>query len=130
MKPQSRDQYKLEIANRLGLEPERVHFHFKEEGELTSLDITTVNPRHEMQFLYHSVKGVDEMDALEKMYSYVTKHHLEENSYTVQWTSEGESELQTSYFRAKNLYELLDKFFYNRSIASCRIFSINLNPVS
>lgn len=130
MKPQSKDQFKLEIAKRLGLDPDRVHFNFNEEKGIVRLDITTVNPRHEMQFLYHSVRGVDELDALQKMYDYVIKHHLEENSYTVQWICEGDSELQTSYFRAKTMYELLDKFFYDRSVASCRIFSINMNPVS
>ncbi len=130
MKPQSRAQYELEIRDLLGLDTDQVKFEFNEEENVIRLDIITSNPRHTLEFLYHSVKGIDEMDALSKMHDYITEHHREEDVYTVQWISEGERELQTSYFRAKNLYQLLDKFFYNRSIASCKIFSVTMNPES
>jgi hypothetical protein len=42
----------------------------------------------------------------------------------------GDNKLHTSYFRAKNMYEALDKFFYERDMAHYKIFSISLNPVS
>jgi hypothetical protein len=130
MSPKTKEQLEKEIAELLGLEQERVSFSFEKEDGIVRLNLSTTNPRHEMRFLYHSEKGVDEMDALNKMYRYVTEHNSEENTYTVQWMASGDTELHTSYFRAKNMYQLLDKFFFSRSVASCKIFSINLNPVS
>ena len=52
------------------------------------------------------------------------------SSYTVQWSMRGEKELQTSYFRAKNVLEALDKLFYDRDPNSITVFSVMLNPIT
>lgn len=119
-----------EIKDALGLSSENIIFDFTIQDGLTKLNLITVNPRHEQSFLFHTLFGIDKIEALQKMLEYVNLQHKEEDTYTIQWRKNGESELHTSYFSAKNMYEALDKFYYNRDLNACTIFSINLNPVA
>ena len=52
------------------------------------------------------------------------------SSYTIQWSARGDIGLQTSYFRAKNIMEALDKLFYDRDPNSINVFSVMLNPIT
>lgn len=67
---------------------------------------------------------------LKNLLEYIDTHFPKEGSMTIQWIKLGEDKLHTSYFRAKNMYEALDKFFYERDQAQYKIFSVSLNPVS
>lgn len=118
------------IASEIGIDRSNVIFNFKEKGNIVRLDVVTVNPKHEQSFLFHSLNGTDKIDALKKMLEYVNNYYPNESSMTIQWIKIGDNKLHTSYFRAKNMYEALDKFFYERDIAQYKIFSIVLNPVS
>ena len=64
------------------------------------------------------------------MLAYVQSYRDQESSYTVQWMSRGNKELNTSYFRARNIYEALDKLYYGRDMNTITVFSVVLNPVS
>jgi hypothetical protein len=64
------------------------------------------------------------------MLEYISEHYSTESSMTIQWVKIGDNKLHTSYFRAKNMYEALDKFYYERDMNQYKIFSITLNPVS
>lgn len=119
-----------QICKKLGIATTNVIFNFKEKGNLVKFDLVTINPKHEQSFLFHSLTGVDKIDALKKMLEYIEKNYAEESSMTIQWIKIGENILHTSYFRAKNMYEALDKFYYEREINQYKIFSISLNPVS
>lgn len=119
-----------EIASILGLEKDQLVFSYKQEGGIVHLDLTTINPRHHQSFLFYSVKAIDKMEALNKVWEYVNLHYQKEDTYTLQWIKIGEHNLHTSYFRAKNIYEVLDKFYYERDVNSYRIYSISLNPMS
>jgi carbamoylphosphate synthase large subunit len=123
-------RYQKEIIQRLGLESENVIFDFSQNEGVITLNLITVNPRHEQSFLFHSVKAVDKVEALQKMQKYVNQQHKDENTYTVQWRKSGERELHTSYFRAKNMYDALDKFYYNRDMTTYTVFNVALNPVA
>lgn len=121
----------LEIARLLGLSRENLVFEYTGEDEdKTVLKLITVNPRHKQSFLFHQETGFGEMDALHKMLDYVKTHKHSKDSYTIQWSLKDGKELHTSYFRGKNIYEVLDKFYYGKDITSTIIFSISLNPVS
>jgi hypothetical protein len=74
--------------------------------------------------------GVDKLDALMKMVDYVRSNHESENTYTVQWTAKEDKELHTSYFRARNMYEALDKLYYGRDMNTISVYIIKLNPMS
>lgn len=123
-------RYQKEISQRLGLPGDNVIFDFSQNKKITTLNLITINPRHEQSFLFHSVKAVDKIEALQKMQKYVNAQQKDENTYTIQWRKVGDSQLHTSYFRAKNMYDALDKFYYNRDIASYTIFNLALNPVA
>jgi hypothetical protein len=64
------------------------------------------------------------------MLDYVKSYREKENSYTIQWIAKQDKELHTSYFRAKNMYDALDKLYYGREINAITVFSVVLNPVS
>jgi|ERR1043165_1512412 hypothetical protein len=123
-------RYQKDIATRLGLDGENLIFNYKQKEETVRLDLVTVNPKHDQSFLFHTVTGTDKVDALKKMLDYIDQHYHNESSLTIQWMKIGENKLHTSYFRAQNMYEALDKFYYGRDLGQYKIFSITLNPVS
>ena len=119
-----------EIQQYLGLESEQLRFEFRQLDGLTRLDLITVNPRHQQSFLFHYETGRDETECLEKMLAYVRGYRDNESPYTVQWHAHGDKELHTSYFRAHNVYEALDKLYFGRDLNTITVFSVVLNPSS
>lgn len=119
-----------DIRKYLGLKSDQVIFDFTEKEKLIRLDLITVNPRHNQSFLFHSTNGVSKTDALQKMLDYIGTYREEENSYTIQWATKDSNELHTSYFRAKDIYDALDKLNYGRDMNNITVFSVVLNPVS
>ncbi len=118
------------IENHLGLKAGQLVFEYRNIDGKLQLDLITINPRHNQSFLFHTVKGYDKVDVLQKMLEYVTKYKEKESSYTLQWVAKGDSELHTSYFRAKNIYDALDKLYYGRDMNTITVFSVVLNPVA
>ncbi len=123
-------RYQRDIVSRLGLDQQNLIFNYKQRNETVRLDLVTVNPKHEQSFLFHTTTGTDKIDALKKMLDYIDQYYHNESSMTIQWVKIGENKLHTSYFRAQNMYEALDKFYYGRDMSQYKIFSIALNPVS
>lgn len=114
-----------------GLDAESLIFDYHQlDGTKLKLDIITVNPIHRQSFLFHTVEGFDKVDALIKMLKYVQTYKEKDSSYTIQWSLRGETELHTSYFRAKNVWEALDKLIYGRDMNSIIVYSVVLNPIS
>lgn len=119
-----------EITNFLGLKSSDLVFEYTSTDGKVKLDLITVNPRHNQSFLFKSITGFDKTDVLNKMLDYVRTHKEKESSYTIQWTTKGMGELQTSYFRAKNIYDALDKLYYGRDMNNLTVFSVVLNPIA
>lgn len=133
MKPELQselDKRHSQIAKTLGLQIELLQFHYSTEEGLTTLKLATRNPRHLQTFLFHTTTGFGELDALSKMEEYINENKSGKSTYTIQWALDGETQLHTSYFTGKNMYEVLDKFYYNKAITGTTIFSISLNPLS
>ena len=118
------------VRQYLGLKPAQLRFEFREQEGQTRLDLITVNPRHQQSFLFRYETGRDQVECLEKMMAYVRSSRDTESSYTVQWRTRGDHELHTSYFRAHNVYEALDKLYFGRDLNTITIFSVVLNPSS
>lgn len=119
-----------EIKDYLGLRTSDLIFEYSIADGKTKLDLITLNSRHNQSFLFHSERGSDKVDALKKMWSYVQNFKEKENSYTIQWVARGEKELHTSYFRASNILDALEKLYYGRDRNTITVFSVVLNPVS
>lgn len=117
-----------EIESYLGLKADSLVFDYSHIDGKTKLDLITVNPKHRQSFLFHSVTSYDKVDALKKMFDYVRSYKEQENSYTIQWIARNEKELHTSYFRAKNINDALDKLYYGRDMNTITVFSVVLNP--
>jgi hypothetical protein len=119
-----------EIASYIGLGKDSLVFNFEKQGRRTKLHLITLNPRHNQSFLFHATEGSDQLDALREMLEYVKTYKERTSSYTIQWSARGDNGLQTSYFRAKNVVEALDKLFYDRDPNSITVFSVMLNPIT
>lgn len=119
-----------EIGNYIGLGKDSLVFNYDTKGKRSTLHLITLNPNHNQSFLFHATSGSDKVDALRVMLDYVKTYKERTSSYTVQWSTRGEKELQTSYFRAKNVLEALDKLFYDRDPNSITVFSVMLNPIT
>lgn len=119
-----------EIKNYLGLRSSDLVFEYSLLDGKTKLDLITVNPRHNQAFLFHSETGTDKLDALKKLLQYVQSYKEKELSYTMQWVVKGDKELHTSYFRASNVMDALQKLYYARDMNTITVFSVVLNPVS
>ncbi|HMP98562.1 MAG TPA: hypothetical protein PKC24_02200 [Cyclobacteriaceae bacterium] len=119
-----------QIKEHLGLKSTDLIFEFSLMDGNTKLDLITLNPRHNQSFLFQSVNGSDKVDALKKMLNYVQHAKEKENSYTIQWVAKGETELHTSYFRASNVMDALQKLYYGRDMNTITVFSVVLNPIS
>lgn len=119
-----------EIQSYLGLRSSDLVFEYSIlEGKI-KLDLITVNPRHNQAFLFHSETGSDKVEVLKKMLTYVQSYKEKENSYTIQWVVKGGKELHTSYFKAANILDALQKLYYGRDMNTITVFSVVLNPIS
>lgn len=118
------------IRQGIEIEENNILFEFSEFEGKSKLEIFTINPKHKQSFLYHTAFGRDKIEALEAMLEYVKKANQQYNSYTLQWSLKGGDKLHTSYFRAKNIMEALDKFHHGRDINSVTVFSVVLNPIA
>jgi len=118
------------IEEYLGMKESGLIFEYSGIDGKVKLDLITVNPRHNQSFLYHSESGYDKVDALKKMFKYVKNNKEKESSYTIQWITRNDHEVNTSYFRAKNIYDALEKLYYGRDLNTITVFSVVLNPVS
>lgn len=119
-----------EIKNHLGLQSNALVFEYSTMDGKIKLDLITINPRHNQSFLFHTTSGFEKVDALHKMLYYVKNYKEKESSYTLQWMAKGDKELHTSYFRASNVYNALDKLYYGRDMNTITVFSVVLNPVA
>ena len=120
-----------EIKDYLGLRTSDLVFEYGTTDGKVKLDLITINPRHNQAFLFHNEVGSDKVDALNKMLRYVQNYKEKENSYTIQWVAKGDTEeLHTSYFRAGNILDALQKLYYGRDMNTITVFSVVLNPIS
>jgi hypothetical protein len=119
-----------EIGGYIGIGKDDLIFNYEEVSKGVKLYVITLNPRHNQSFLFHSTEGVDKLDALNAMLDYVRTYKERTSSYTIQWSARGDNSLQTSYFRARNIMEALDKLFYDRDPNSITVFSVMLNPIT
>jgi hypothetical protein len=119
-----------EIKDYLGLRTSDLVFEYCTVDGKVKLDLITINPRHNQAFLFHNENGADKVDALRKMLAYVQNYKEKENSYTIQWVAKGDTELHTSYFKASNILNALQKLYYGRDMNTITVFSVVLNPIS
>lgn len=108
----------------------QVSFNYIDRDNNVQLNVETINPKYNQMFLFHSVNGVNKLDALRKMKEYIECYREQTHSYTIQWAAHGEKGIRTSYFNASSIEEALEKFRYGRDRNKTTIFLISLNASS
>ena len=97
------------------------------------LEIITINPNHDTQFLLGTFTGNTDIQCLEKALEFINnnkKKNTKSNSYTVEWYKKNEAKTVKSYFYAESIETLMKKFNYDKIENDYTIFSIKLNPIS
>ncbi len=100
------------------------------EHQGMDLYVITHNPVHKSNFLFSKTWGVSEFEALQKCVNNLGKpDKSSENNYTVTWEKVGGT-TQNSYFTGQDVYDVLNKFYFQKIKEEYIIFNIKLNPVS
>ena len=123
-------QIESKIASSLSIKLDQLVFEYHEMPNYVDLDLFTINEVHKQQFFFHSTEGRDKIEALELMLKYSNNKLFIEDSFTIQWKVKGDTKIHQSHFRAINMMDALDKFYFGRSINSIVIYSIVLNPIA
>tara|TARA_B100000963_G_scaffold273812_1_gene242049 strand:- start:200 stop:601 length:402 start_codon:yes stop_codon:yes gene_type:complete len=123
-------QIENKIARSLSIKLDQLVFEYHEMPNYVDLDLFTINEVHKQQFFFHSTEGRDKIEALELMLKYSNNKLFIEDSFTIQWKVKGDTKIHQSHFRAINMMDALDKFYFGRSINSIVIYSIVLNPIA
>ena len=123
-------QIENKIARSLSIKLDQLVFEYHEMPNYVDLDLFTINEVHKQQFFFHSTEGRDKIEALELMLKYSNNKLFIEDSFTIQWKVKGDTKIHQSHFRAINMMDALDKFYFGRSISSIVIYSIVLNPIA
>ncbi len=118
------------IQEYIGVGIDNIIFDYSQIEDNFMLKVITINKRHKQSFLFHEVTGSDKIDCLKKMLSYVKVYKEKESTFTIQWSMMDNNYLNTSYFRGKNVLEVLDKFYYDRDPNSITVFSVILSPIA
>lgn len=106
-------------------------FRYSHQGPKVRTKLVTWNPKHRSTFLVHETEARSRIDALNELLLYVKdKIRDQEKPYTVKWHLKNtmDMKLVTSHFYAQDIYNLLDKFYYDKNREDYEIIEIKLNP--
>ncbi|GIV38704.1 MAG: hypothetical protein KatS3mg033_0504 [Thermonema sp.] len=129
-------ELELEEAIRRQLEDARIYFDYSlvqnpedTKNPLIKLDLITINPQHNQKFLFHSVRGRSKTELLEQMMDYIQNYKKNLESYEIEWMDARLPEkVQVSWFRGSDIFDVLNKFYYDKEKSRFRILKIKLMP--
>ncbi|NIK72758.1 hypothetical protein FHS56_000244 [Thermonema lapsum] len=129
-------ELELEEAIRRQLEDARIYFDYSliqnpedAKNPLIKLDLITINPQHNQKFLFHSVRGHSKIDLLEQMIDYIKNYKKNLESYEIEWMdAQLPDKVQVSWFRGNDIFDVLNKFYYDKEKSRFRILKIKLMP--
>jgi hypothetical protein len=107
--------------------------NFSQEGEvpLLKLDLITISREHNQKFLFHSVTGGTKVGLLREMIKYIDEYKRQQENYEIEWMNYNTSDkMQTSWFRGNDIFDVLNKFYYNKEKSQFKIFKIKLTPMA
>ncbi|EAY27900.1 hypothetical protein [Microscilla marina] len=106
-----------------------VNIGSKTEVPQIKLDLITINKEHNHKFLFHSCTGSNKINILEAMIDYINEYKKRQETYAIEWMNvKLTEEMQTSWFRGNDIFDILNKFFYNKEKSQFKIFKIKLMP--
>lgn len=107
------------------------HFDYKRigTGDKIELTVTTLNSNHDKSFVLMKVTESGILKALETVVSYLEHHKRYQSTYTVIWSEKVNFKLNTSYFFAYDMQEVIDRFFEGKDKHAFIIYEMKLNPI-
>ena len=106
-------------------------FRYSRQGSKVRAKLLTWNPKHKSTFLVKEIETDSVIQALKQLLKYVKdKIRDDEKPYTVKWhlKDSDDPKLITSHFYATEIYDLLQKFYYDKNHDDYQIIEIKLNP--
>lgn len=101
----------------------------KNEVPQIKLDLITINKEHNHKFLFHSCTGSNKINILDAMIAYINEYKKRQETYAIEWMNvKLTEEMQTSWFRGNDIFDVLNKFFYNKEKSQFKIFKIKMMP--
>ena len=112
-----------------------VHYEWEiQDGPIFHLEVITFNPKHKTAFKAFEFDGESKIVILNELKDIIVKKTIrtEAKNYTIEWIYTGDKYdgPNNSHFSARNIYELLDKFYYEKDKDYFLILKIVLNPSS
>ena len=111
-----------------------VHFDYNKvsggSADKISLTVTTFNPVHDEKFILMKVTESGILKCLDKVVSYLEHHKRYQSTYTVMWSEKAKFMLNTSYFYAYDMQEVLERFYEGKDRHAFIIYDMKLNPMS
>lgn len=96
---------------------------------IIKLDLITINREHNQKFLFHSVKGNNKISILDEMISYIAEYKKNQESYEIQWLdAKNNTKVELSWFRGNDIFDILQKFYYDKEKSRFKILKIKLMP--
>lgn len=129
-------ELELEENIRRLLEDARIYFDYSlvqpvgdSRQPLIKLDLITINPQHNQKFLFHSLQGQSKIELLEQMINYIQHYKKQLESYEIEWIdAQQPDKVQVSWFRGNDIFDVLNKFYYDKEKSRFRILKIKLMP--
>ena len=105
------------------------NFIYSQKDDTHNIKVITRNKISREFFLLVSMSGSTPLDALSKSLDWLKLHKTQYNSYTVMWTKIPDGVPNKSYFWAKDMREVMDKFYDGKDDSLYKIFEIKQNPI-
>jgi len=103
---------------------------------IVSLHILTFNPIHGTKFLmykdqrrvnrYIMVEDMVKKEILEKGLEYLRSRDTDCLNYMVEWNYKNGEKTKISYFRGKSLEDIMEKFYYGKSMHSIVVYKMEM----
>lgn len=106
------------------------HFDYSRNRENVALTVKTYNPKNKETFVLKEITAKDDDECLSHVLKYLESVTSEESPFTVVWRRHNEGDSFKSYFYAKNIRHLLDKFYKDKNEADYLIESITRSPMA
>lgn len=109
-------------------------FYSSDISNMNYLTVVTINPKHREMFTLHQTAGYPNVvECLDEVLAFLNSLKQPNEriiAYGVTWYKRSVNETHTSTFYVKNLRELTDKFFENKTADDYVIQSITMLPLS
>lgn len=96
--------------------------------ELKQVTVMTYNIHSKATFLLKEVIAPTIEDGLKEILKYVKSHKEDYDSFTIVWAKKGTvKSTEKSYFYCKDLFEALEKFYFNKNREEYVIYEAKMN---